>query len=188
MNTVDIPFLDWFNSTIGLIVAILSFFLGTNWFLFVGFLLLNVGDFITGCIKSYLTKKDNSAKGLKGIIKKLSYWIMILLAFGMSELFIQIGYTIGVNLGVSQLIGWFVLASLIINEIRSIFENLVESGVELPEILIKGLQVAEKAIDAADGIFELDSDEKPQIHMDIPMDEVLNKDEIRLKIKKKMDK
>ena len=34
----------------------------------------------------------------------------------------------------------------LVNEIRSICENLVEMGVDVPKILIKGLEVADKAI------------------------------------------
>ena len=42
--------------------------------------------------------------------------------------------------------GWFTLASLIINELRSIIENFVEAGDNVPSVLTKGLEVAENAI------------------------------------------
>ena len=57
-----------------------------------------------------------------------------------------VGKTLGVDLGITTLLGFFVLASLLVNEIRSICENLVEMGVDVPKILIKGLEVADKAI------------------------------------------
>ena len=44
-------------------------------------------------------------------------------------------------------IGWFVLATFIINEIRSIIENLIEIGVDCSEVLTKGLEVASKKLD-----------------------------------------
>ena len=50
------------------------------------------------------------------------------------------------DLGVTTLLGWFVLASLAINEIRSILENLVEAGFNVPNVLINGLEVADKII------------------------------------------
>ena len=40
----------------------------------------------------------------------------------------------------------FVLASLLVNEIRSICENFVEAGYHVPVILIKGLEVADKIV------------------------------------------
>ena len=44
--------------------------------------------------------------------------------------------------------GWFVLASLTINEARSIVENAVEAGINVPVFLTKGLQVAAELIEA----------------------------------------
>lgn len=54
--------------------------------------------------------------------------------------------TIGVDLTLTTLLGWFVLASLTVNEARSIIENFVEAGYDVPKILIKGLEVADKKI------------------------------------------
>lgn len=75
---------------------------------------------------------------------------MIMVAFGASAVFIEIGKTIGVDLQVTTLLGWFVLASLLINEIRSILENFVEAGLNVPVVLIKGLEVADKLVNKDD--------------------------------------
>ena len=141
-----LPFLDKLNALLGMIVAVLSYILGEHWFLFAAFLLLNIIDYITGVLKSKINNKENSAKGAIGALKKLGYWLMILVAFGASALFIEIGEVIGLNLGVSTLIGWFVLATLIINELRSIIENFIEAGYNVPDILTNGLEVAEKVL------------------------------------------
>lgn len=138
------------NLIIGGITSILSYIFGEHWILFLFFLLLNFSDFLTRWIAARLTKTENSKAGCIGILKKIGYWIMIGLGFGMSIIFIEIGTVIGVNLEITTLIGWFVLATLIVNEIRSILENLVEAGYNVPKILIKGLEVANKTID--DGI------------------------------------
>lgn len=140
------PILDGYNAVIGTVVAVLSFVLGEHWVLFVAFLLLNVADWLTGWMKSRIKKEENSDKGWKGLLKKLGYWIMVMVAFGASAVFIEIGEVIGINLGVTTLLGWFVLASLLINEIRSIVENFVEAGFNVPYILIKGLEVADKVV------------------------------------------
>jgi len=138
--------IDTYNLVAGAIVAVLSYILGEHWILFVAFLLLNVADWITGWMKSRINKKENSVAGWKGVLKKLGYWLMIAVAFGASAVFIEIGRTIGINLGVTTLLGWFVLASLLINEIRSIIENFVEAGFNVPKILTKGLEVADKIV------------------------------------------
>lgn len=139
-------FIDGYNAVTGAIVAALSYILGEHWLLFVAFLLLNVGDWITGWMKSRLAGKENSVKGWQGVLKKLGYWLMVMVAFGAAAVFIEIGRAIGVDLGVTTLLGWFVLASLLINEIRSILENFVEAGFNVPAILVRGLQVADKIV------------------------------------------
>lgn len=144
------PIIDGYNAIVGAVVAVLSYVLGEHWILFVAFLLLNVGDWITGWMKSRMAGKENSVKGWQGALKKLGYWIMIMVAFGASAVFIEIGKAIHINLGVTTLLGWFVLASLIINEIRSILENFVEAGYNVPTILVKGLEVADKVVNSQD--------------------------------------
>lgn len=142
----SLKYMDTINAIGGTIVAVLTAALGTHWFLFIGFLILNIIDYITGVRKSRLTGKDNSVKGVRGVWKKLGYWLMVLVAFLASAIFIEIGQTIGIDLAVTAYIGWFTLASLIINELRSILENFVEAGDNVPSVLTKGLEVAENAI------------------------------------------
>lgn len=141
------PLTDKINLIIGAITALLAYVFGDHWILFSFFLLLNLGDFLTRWLAARLTGTENSKAGWIGILKKIGYWVMIALGFGMSVIFIEIGNVIGLDLKVTTFIGWFVLATLIVNEIRSILENLVEAGYDVPTILIKGLEVANKAID-----------------------------------------
>ena len=138
--------IDTYNAIAGTIVAVLSYILGEHWWLFLAFALLNIADWLSGWMKSRIAGKENSAAGWKGVLKKLGYWLMVMVAFGASAIFIEIGEVIGIDLKITTLLGWFVLASLIINEIRSIIENFVEAGFNVPLVLIKGLEVADKAI------------------------------------------
>lgn len=138
--------IDTYNAVTGAVVAVLSYVLGPHWILFAGFLLLNVADWLSGWMKSKILGKTSSKTGFKGILKKLGYWLMIMVAFGASAIFIEIGNTIGFDLGVTTLLGWFVLASLLVNEIRSIIENFVEAGFNVPSVLVKGLEVADKVV------------------------------------------
>lgn len=143
---MNLNYMDTYNAVTGAVIAFLSFIFGEHWILFALFLFFNVIDYITGWMKSRLNKKENSTKGLKGVLKKLGYWIMIMISFSASVLFVEIGNTLGVDLGITTLLGWFVLASLAINELRSIVENLVEAGYNVPNILTKGLEVADKLV------------------------------------------
>lgn len=139
-------FLDKMNAIGGVAVAVLIYVLGEHWYLFAFFLFMNVVDYITGCMKSAIAHKLNSNKGWIGVLKKLGYWIMIVVAFAFSVFLVEIGEMLGIDFRVTTLLGWFVLASLCINEVRSIIENLVQCGYNVPKSLTKGLEVADKLI------------------------------------------
>ena len=47
-----------------------------------------------------------------------------------------------------MIFGWFTLACLIINESRSIIENLIEIGIDVPIFLKKGLETYENIINS----------------------------------------
>lgn len=130
--------------------VLLSGIFGDHWYLFAAFLLLNIVDYITGILKAKYFGIENSCEGLKGIIKKLGYWVCIAIGFFLSVGLSEVGTIIGVNLGFTQLFGWFTLATFIINEIRSILENLVLMEVEIPTFLIKGLEVAKDKLEGDD--------------------------------------
>lgn len=138
--------MDSYNAIVGSIVAVLSFVFGEHWILFAIFLLFNIADWLTGWMKSRINNVENSSAGWKGVLKKLGYWLMILVAFAASAVFIEIGNTLGMDLGITTLLGYFVLASLLVNELRSILENFVEAGFDVPTILTKGLEVADKVV------------------------------------------
>lgn len=182
MNT-SLPIIDKINVIYGMIVAVLSYILGEHWILFVAFLVLNIIDYVTGCLKSRINGKSNSAKGAIGALKKLGYWLMIMVAFGMSTVFMEIGKTIGVDLQITSMIGWFVLATLIINELRSILENFVEAGYTVPALLVKGLEVANKAIDGTLKINISDG----SVETDVPIDQIQTKNKVTLQVEKKTD-
>ncbi len=139
-------YMDTYNAIVGGIVAVLSFVFGEHWILFAIFLLFNVADWLTGWMKSRMAGKENSVKGWQGVLKKLGYWLMILVAFAASAVFIEIGNTLEMDLGITTLLGYFVLASLLVNELRSILENFVEAGYNVPIVLVKGLEVADKVV------------------------------------------
>ena len=111
------------------------------------FLVLNALDWITGTCKARFAGQESSVEGLRGICKKLGYWVLILVAFLIGKDLMIMGGSLGVNLGIADYIGWLTLGMLVVNEARSIIENLVELGVYVPEILIKGLEVAQDTLE-----------------------------------------
>ena len=128
----------------GATVAVLSAVFGQFWYLFCAFLVLNVVDYVTGILKARFTGSENSNRGWKGIVKKVGYWVCIAIGFFIAVCFTEMGKLIGIDLAFTEAFGWFTLATFIINEIRSILENLVILGVDVPEFLTKGLEIAKR--------------------------------------------
>ncbi|MCI7108018.1 MAG: phage holin family protein [Agathobacter sp.] len=133
------------NIFYGFIVTVMSAVFGKYWYLFFGFLMFNIIDYATGWIYGkYYANSLSSSVGAKGVLKKVSYWIIIAIAFYISFAFRKMGEVIGITLDFMILFGWFTLATYMINEVRSIIENLVKMDVKVPEFLTKGLDIAEK--------------------------------------------
>lgn len=140
--------LDKVNVIGALIATFFAALFGKYWPLFFGFLVFNIVDWITGWVKSRRNHSESSKAGAIGAMKKVGYWIVIGVAFFVSTSFIRMGEIIGVNLSFVQLFGWFTLASYLVNEIRSILENLVEMDIWVPAFLTAGLDVTQKLLDA----------------------------------------
>lgn len=149
IGSIFSAFADKANLIWGAILAGCSYLFGAHWPLFAFFLVLNIIDYVYGILKAKATDTLNSGKGFIGIIKKVSCWVIIAISFGTSVIFIDVGATIGIDLAFLQLLGWFVLAIYIINELTSILENMVALGVDVPPILLKGLAAAKTAVDTA---------------------------------------
>lgn len=142
------------NIAAGMFITLATYFLGQYWFLFAAFLVLNLIDYVTGWIKAkYFLKNESSATGAKGVAKKVLYWFMILIAFLISTAFGEIGTMLGVDLNFLSFIGYMTLATYIINEMRSIIENVYEMTDKAPKWLIKGLEIVENKL-------ELETEEK----------------------------
>ena len=146
---MKLDFLDTYNMLVGTLVAAMTAIFGIYWYLFAGYLVLNVLDWGTGWYRSNRRHEESSKVGLQGILKKVGYWVIILVAFMTPDLLIELGRdTLGMDLSFLMMLGWMTLAMLLVNEIRSILENLVECGYEVPDFLIKSLAITEKLMKA----------------------------------------
>lgn len=148
VQTVFQAFTDKANLIWAAVLTALTQLFGRSWPVFAFFLVLNVLDFYYGRKKAKATNTLSSAVGAHGIEKKVSYWVMIGLAFATSHVLVSIlGPALGVKLDFLMLIGWFTLAVYILNELTSIVENMLVLGYDVPEILVRGLAAARSAVD-----------------------------------------
>lgn len=131
-----------------LMVSILIKVFGNYWFLFISYMLFNILDWITGSLKAVKLKELSSYLGIKGLIKKLGYWVVIGIAFSFSSMFVIIGEKIlNINLSIMYSLGWFTFVLLMVNEATSILENLVALHVKVPNILLKSLKATDNMLD-----------------------------------------
>jgi len=112
--------------------------------IFCSLFILNILDCLTGWYKAKVLKRENS----KGIINKISIWILVLISFIVSFCLKQIKIIIPIDVGVSIYLGWLTLILLIINEARSIVENLIESNVKVPKWLSSSLEVYQNSVES----------------------------------------
>lgn len=137
------------NMLLATSVTVLTYLLGAHWYVFVAYMCLNILDYFTGSAKARRNKEVSSSRGMDGIKKKVYYWVLIALAFlAPWVLATAIHDMMGVDLSMLMSIGWFTMLTMFINEVRSVLENLVELGVEVPKVLVKGLDTAEKALNS----------------------------------------
>lgn len=193
MKAVDLSFFDETNTTLGAIVVIADYIFGEHWILFAAFLFLNVLDYITGVAKSKVLKTESSHGGMRGVLKKFGYWVIVMLAFMMSPVFNELGEVMGADITpFTPVIGYMILAMLIMNEFRSVLENIYTCGIDVPPLLMNGLSVFEKVTNDAqskifDGILNVHKGEKAEntyvVNLDAPVKEIEQKDSVTLKIR-----
>ena len=123
-------FTDKANLLGAVVVAVMTGVFGAHWQVFALFAALNVIDFFYGWLKGKQTGTINSAKGAVGIMKKVSYWVVIAIAFGVAQVLIDFGEQIGAQLYFLEFIGWFTLGVYILNELTSCCIYGFTSGVQ----------------------------------------------------------
>lgn len=96
----------------------------------------NVLDYITGLMASKYRAQDiNSYKSIRGIFKKVSMWLLVMVGAIIDEMLLYTSTSIGWKSPVTFLIACVVALWLICNEIISILENIQDMGVKIPTFL-----------------------------------------------------
>lgn len=105
-------------------------------------LMLMVIDLITGTLVSAVWHKSNKTKSgklssrvmFKGIVKKILTLVIVVIAY-------QLDILLGINI-----IRYIVIITLIIEEILSIIETITLTGLKVPAIITKALDVLERSV------------------------------------------
>lgn len=83
-------------------------------------------DYLTGIIKGIYLKDLDSKTATKGLLKKLTFFIAAFTGWAV-DLFFNIPFSVGT----------IISAWIIVTEILSIFENLVDCDIPIPQSIVK---------------------------------------------------
>lgn len=105
-------------------------------------LMLMIIDLITGVLVSAVWHKSSKTKSgklssrvmFKGIVKKILTLVIVVIAY-------QLDILLGINV-----IRYIVIITLIIEEILSIIETITLTGLKVPTIITKALDVLERSV------------------------------------------
>lgn len=108
-------------------------------------------DYISGISAAYIKGELSSRTGLKGIVKKLGYIGVVIVAAVMDWVIYSGLRGVGIGIEMSYYLGLIVTIWLIINECISVLENLGEIGVPLPPFLMKAINKLKKHLEDKGG-------------------------------------
>lgn len=130
-------------------------------FLLVG---CNIIDYATGlCAAKYRSdKKISSYKSIRGIIKKVCMWILVIIGSFMDILIQYAIDTAGIPLVVPFVVATVVAVWLVVNEIISILENMIDIGVTMPPFLIPIAKYIKKQVEEKANIYEEEQEEQEE--------------------------
>lgn len=114
-------------------------------FLLVG---CNVIDYVTGLLAApYRTQTVSSYKGIRGIIKKVCMWLLVLVGAWMDILINYAAECAGLQVSLPFIVAVVVAVWLTLNEIISILENIIDIGVPLPPFLLPIVKHIKQAVE-----------------------------------------
>ncbi len=103
-------------------------------FLLVG---CNIIDYITGLLASAYNGKDiTSYKSIRGIVKKICMWLLVVVGAWLDVLINYTIHTVGADITIPFVVATVVAVWLVVNEIISILENIMAIGVDMPPFLM----------------------------------------------------
>ena len=152
--------MDKIKATVIAVISALMSWLGilaVPVFLLVG---CNLIDYFTGlCAAKYRTENISSYKGIRGIIKKVCMWLLVLIGAWID---ILINYAVecaGVRLTIPFIVATVVAVWLVVNEIISILENMIDIGVTMPPFLLPIVKYIKKQVEDKADVVAVEEEE-----------------------------
>lgn len=143
--------------------AALSAVMGALGILAIPVLLLvgcNIMDYVTGLLAAPYRKEEvKSYKSIKGITKKVCQWLLVVVGAVVDALIqYAMSYT-AIQIRIPFIVATAVAIWLVVNEIISILENMIDIGVKMPPFLLPIVKYIQKQVEDGSKV-EQTEDEK----------------------------
>lgn len=120
----------------------------------------SVIDYITGLAASpYREGGISSYKSIRGIIKKVCMWLLVVVGAIIDQLLIYTTDKIGITMPFTFLVACIVAIWIICNELISILENLKDMGVKIPAFLTPIVKNIQSQVEEKTGSVDAEKDE-----------------------------
>lgn len=104
-------------------------------------------DYMSGMLKAWGNDELSSKTGLKGIVKKLCYLMLVIVAGVVDWLLWEGLKQVGITLNFGFCFGLIVTIWLIVNELISILENLEALHVPMPTFLVNIIKHLKQSVE-----------------------------------------
>ncbi len=144
--------MDKIKTTLIIVISAIMDFLGILAIPVFLMVACNIIDYITGLMASKFREEQiSSYKGIRGITKKVCMWLLVLVG---SFIDIIINYTaeyMGIGFKIPFIVATFVAVWIVVNEMLSILENIIDIGVVLPPFLMPIVRMIRKEVESVAG-------------------------------------
>lgn len=146
------------------VIAVLSFLMSWLGILAIPVFLLvgcNLIDYATGLVAAKYRQDGgiSSYKSIRGIFKKIGMWLLIIVGSFMDILIQYAVECVGLGLTVPFVVATVVAVWLVVNEIISILENLIDIGVNMPPFLMPIVKYIKKQVEEKAKLAETEEQE-----------------------------
>lgn len=108
----------------------------------------NVIDYVTGLwATGSRTESVSSYKSIRGIIKKVCMWLLVLVGAWIDVLLNYAIECAGIDFSLPFVVATVVAVWLVVNEIISILENMLDIGVRMPPFLLPVVKYIRKQVE-----------------------------------------
>lgn len=141
--------INYLKGTVTAVSSLLSSVLGVLYMPVLLMVACNILDYVTG-LWAAGSRQDggiSSYRSIRGIIKKVTMWLLVVVGAVMDQLLLYASEAIGYRLPFTFLIACAVAIWIICNELISILENVIDIGVAPPTFLLPLVKNLKTTID-----------------------------------------